>query len=119
MSELKLEGKLIKVFETNQISEKFKKREFVIETDEQYPQTVKFQLVQDSCKLIDNYKLGDMLNVYFNLRGRVWVNKNNEEVYFNTEQAWRIEKTGTTEEPNAFISADEVPEDVSADELPF
>jgi hypothetical protein len=49
MSELKLEGKLIKIFETNQISEKFKKREFVIETDEQYPQTVKFQLVQDSC----------------------------------------------------------------------
>jgi hypothetical protein len=47
------------------------------------------------------------------------MNKNNEEVYFNTEQAWRIEKTGTTEDPTAFVSAGEVPEDVDTNELPF
>ena len=119
MSELKLEGKLIKIFDTNEISEKFKKREFVIETDEKYPQMVKFQLVQDSCKLIDEYKIGDVLNVYFNLRGRVWMNRDNVEVYFNTEQAWRIEKTGTTEEPTAFVASGDMPEPLDENTLPF
>ncbi|MCX6183425.1 MAG: DUF3127 domain-containing protein [Bacteroidetes bacterium] len=74
------------------ISEKFKKREFVI-TDEssQYPQHVLFQLIQDKTSLIDQYKEGDEITVHFNLRGREWTSPTGEVKYFNSLEAWRIE----------------------------
>ena len=74
------------------ISEKFKKREFVI-TDEssQYPQHVLFQLIQDKTSLIDQYKEGDEITVHFNLRGREWASPSGEVKYFNSLEAWRIE----------------------------
>jgi hypothetical protein len=117
MSELKLEGKLIKIFDTNQISDSFKKREFVIETDDKYPQMVKFELTQDNCNILDKYNIGDTVNVYFNIRGREWMNKNNDVVYFVSLNAWRIEQIGTATVAPAAVS--EVIPDIGADELPF
>lgn len=83
-------------FETQQVSEKFKKREFVltIEPGSPYPQFVSFQLVQDKCNLIDGFNEGDELKVYFNLRGREWKSPQGDIRYFNTIDAWRIEKVG-------------------------
>ena len=78
--------------EEQQISDKFKKREFVItDNSSQYPQHVSFQLTQDKCGLIDSYKVGDELKVHFNLRGREWTSPKGEIKYFNTLEAWRIE----------------------------
>lgn len=81
-----IEGKTHKVFDTESKSEKFQAREFVIETDGQYPQYIKFQLTQDKCNLVDNIKEGDMIKVYFDLRGREW-----NEKYFTNLNAWRVE----------------------------
>lgn len=80
------EGKLHKVFDEEQKSDNFKAREFVVETDEKYPQFIKFQLVQDKCSLIDGHREGDQVNVSFDLRGREWNGK-----YFTNLQAWKIE----------------------------
>lgn len=80
------EGVLKKVFDVEQKSERFQAREFVIETEEQYPQFVKFQLVQDKCNLIDDHNEGDRLKVSFDLRGREWQGK-----YFTNLHAWKIE----------------------------
>jgi len=80
------EGVLKKVFDVEQKSERFQAREFVIETEEQYPQFVKFQLVQDKCNLIDEHNEGDRLKVSFDLRGREWNGK-----YFTNLHAWKIE----------------------------
>ena len=87
-----LTGKLKKIDPIVQVSEKFSKREFVI-TDEssQYPQDILFQSVQDKCTLLDAFKLGDVVQVSFNLRGREWTSPTNEVKYFNTLEAWRIE----------------------------
>lgn len=87
-----LTGKLKKIDPIVQVSEKFSKREFVI-TDEssQYPQDIIFQSVQDKCTLLDAFKLGDVVQVSFNLRGREWTSPTNEVKYFNTLEAWRIE----------------------------
>lgn len=78
--------------ETQQVTESFKKREFVI-TDEQsqYPQHIQFELTQDKCSLLDKYYAGDEIKVHFNLRGREWVDKEGRTRYFNSLQAWRIE----------------------------
>ena len=78
--------------EAQQVSEKFKKRDFVLtDNSSQYPQHISFQLTQDKCNLIDQYKVGDEIKVHFNLRGREWTSPQNEIKYFNTLEAWRIE----------------------------
>ncbi len=90
-------GKLYKKFATESKSEKFQTREFVIEVaDGNYPQLVKFQLVQDRCQILDNYNEGEEIKVHFDLRGREWQGK-----FFTTLNSWRIEHstgetTGTT-----------------------
>lgn len=89
-----LTGKLIVKNDTQVVSEKFSKREFVIETQDTYPQSIMFQLTQDKCALLDNAKVGDTLTVSYNLRGRGWTNPQGETKYFNTIEAWRIELSG-------------------------
>src|ERR1017187_2383438 len=108
-----------------QVSEKFKKREFVItDNSSQYPQFIQFQLTQDRCSLLDNYKLGDELKVYFNLRGREWKNPQGEVKYFNSLEAWRLE-AGAAQNSNSGASASvaenkAIPAlDAQSDDLPF
>ena len=91
---LDITGRLHKVFDTEQKTESFKAREFVIETQGEYPQFVKFQLTQDRCDLIENYKEGDGLKVHFDLRGREWQGK-----YFTNLNAWKIEAEGDMSRP--------------------
>ena len=84
-------GRLHEIFDEQQVSEKFRKREFVLEVqDGQYPEHIKFQMVQDKTSLIDPYKMGDEVKVTFNLRGRGF-NKNGQMLYFTNLEAWKIE----------------------------
>lgn len=81
--------------DTVQVSEKFSKREFVItDASSMYPQDILFQLTQDKCSLIDAVTVGDQVEVSFNLRGREWTSPQGEVKYFNTLEAWRVEKMG-------------------------
>ena len=91
---MKVSGILKVKMETQQVSDKFKKREFVltIDTTTPYPQNVLFQLTQDKCSLVDNFKVSEEITVYYNLRGREWNSPQGETKYFNTIEAWRIEK---------------------------
>jgi hypothetical protein len=88
----KLTGTLKVANATQVVSEKFSKREFVIETTDQYPQLVMFQLTQDKCELLNSYAPGNQLEVSFNLRGREWTSPAGEVKYFNTLEAWRLER---------------------------
>jgi len=86
---------IIKVkFDTNVVSERFKKRDFVltVEPGSPYPQHVTFQLVQDKVNMLDNFNVGDEVKVLFNLKGREWTSPQGEVKYFNTIDAWRLEK---------------------------
>lgn len=89
-----LTGKLIEKFDTQDVSEKFKKREFVVEFQDNpnlsFSESIKFQLTQDRCNLMDNYQVGQDLKVSFNLRGRRW-EKDGKVSYFTNLEAWRIE----------------------------
>lgn len=89
---MNIKGKLIKKFETQVVSDKFKKREFVLEISEnpQYPEHVKFELIQDKVSLLDSFNLGDQIDVSFNLKGRALVNQQGVKNYFNSLQAWKI-----------------------------
>jgi len=86
-----LKGELKVISETRQVSDKFKLREFVItDASGQYPQTIQFQSVQDRCEMLDTFNTGDMVEVFFNLRGREWTNPQGEVKVFNTLDAWKI-----------------------------
>ena len=86
-------GKLKLKYDTQKVSEKFSKRDFVLSTDlaTPYPQHVSFQVTGDKCALLDKFNEGDELTVQFNLRGREW-NGPQGIKYFNTLEAWRIDK---------------------------
>lgn len=90
---MNVKGKLVEKFDTQQISERLKKREFVLEVVESnpmYPEYIKFELIQDRTTLIDPFNIGDMLDVAFNLKGRPWTNPQGVKNYFNSLQAWKI-----------------------------
>ncbi len=116
-----VEGKLHKKYDTENKTDTFQAREFVIVVENgNYPQYVKFQLVQDRCSLMDNYNEGDMLKVHFDLRGREWNGK-----YFTNLNAWRVEAAqaaASAPAPEAadFPSVADAPsaEDIG-DDLPF
>jgi hypothetical protein len=91
----KLTGTVKVLNNTVQVSEKFSKREFVVtDTSSMYPQDIMFQSTQDKCSLLDAIQQGDQVEVSFNLRGREWTSPQGEVKYFNTLEAWRIEKVG-------------------------
>ena len=91
----KLTGTLKVIKDTVQITEKFSKREFVVsENSSMYPQDIIFQASQDKCSMLDGFSENDQIEVSFNLRGREWTSPQGEVKYFNTLDAWRIEKVG-------------------------
>jgi single-stranded DNA-binding protein len=89
---MEVTGKIKVVNPEQQVSASFKKRELVVATEEQYPQFISINFVQDKCDLLNNYNVGDAVKVSINLRGREWVNPQGETKYFNDIQGWRIEK---------------------------
>jgi len=68
----------------------FRKRELVITTEEQYPQSILVEFVQDKCDLLDKHQVGKNVKIGINLRGREWVNPQGETKYFNSIQGWNI-----------------------------
>lgn len=86
-------GKLHTIYDTKQVSERFSKREFVLELADnpKYPQTVLFQLTGDRCAQLDGMRQGDMVRVEFSLRGREWRSPAGEVKYFNSLDVWKVE----------------------------
>ncbi|MGB1114582.1 MAG: DUF3127 domain-containing protein [Flavobacteriaceae bacterium] len=104
----------------------FRKREVVVTTEEQYPQHILIEFIQDKCDLLNAYQVGQSVKIGINLRGREWVNPQGETKYFNSVQGWRIdaaEAAPSTEMPpmppaSAFEPADGDANEVE-DDLPF
>jgi len=106
---MEVSGKLHTVYETKQITERFQKREFVMEVNDnpKYPQTVLFQLTGDRCENLDSFKVGDEVRVEFSLRGREWTSPKGETKYFNSLDVWTIQ--GDSQRPGDVFSEDEPP----------
>ena len=85
-------GKVLEIMDTQQISDKFRKREIVLEyaTNPEYPEFVKFEFVQDRTDLLGNFTVGQEVQVWFDLKGRKWTDRQGEIRYFTTLQGWRI-----------------------------
>ena len=88
---MEVKGTIKVIFDTVQVSEKFKKRDVVITTSEQYPQDISIQFVQDKTSILDKYKVGQSVTVGINIQGREWTSPQGEVKYFNTLNGWRID----------------------------
>jgi translation initiation factor IF-3 len=100
----------------------FTKRELVVTTEDQYPQMIMIEFVQDKCDLLNKFKVGDNVKVSINLRGREWINPEGVAKYFNAIQGWRIEKLDASSSQESdqeeFQGATSISED-EPDDLPF
>ena len=106
----------------------FRKREVVITTEEQYPQPIMVEFVQDKTDLLDAFQVGQAVKISINLRGREWVSPQGETRYFNSIQGWRIESLQPVQAESAgmppvppaeaFAPADNLNEE-EHDDLPF
>lgn len=131
-------GRLVEKYETQQVSDRFQKREFVLEikstgaTGYEFVDFIKFQSTQDKCSLLDQVNVDDTIKVSFNLRGRKW-EKDGQVSYFTNLEAWRIEKLSNESgqpandisiedsEPNSDAPFPTTPpeDDSGFDDLPF
>jgi hypothetical protein len=125
---MEVQGKIKMIDETKTFGNNgFRKREVVITTEEQYPQHILVEFVQDKCDLLDKHKVGETVKISINLRGREWTNPQGEVKYFNSVQGWRIESLQPDQDGNgippvppmdAFEPAEELNEE-DHDDLPF
>ena len=88
------------ISETQNITDTFSKREFVVTTQEEYKQYILLQVVKDKCSILDNYKVGQEVKVHLNIKGRLWNNPEGVEKCFNTLECWRIEKSNESPQPH-------------------
>lgn len=99
---MEISGKIKMIDTTKEVGTAgFKKRDFVITTDSEYPQHIIMQFVKEKCDVLDGYKVGDAVTVGININGRIWVNPQGEDVYFNTISAWKINKQDTSQQSPA------------------
>jgi len=120
MSNLSANGRLHVKSEAVQITDKFRKREFVVEigADSKYPQFVQFQLTGDRCDLLDRAEVGEDVEIEFSLRGREWQPPNGDPVrYFNSLDVWTVRITGAQKAPEKPAPTPQAPADDS--EIPF
>ena len=95
-----VKGKILEIFDTQDVTNTFRKREFILEYAEnpQYPEFLKFELIQEKCDLLNNFSAGQEVNVFFNLKGRKWTDPKGGIKYFNSLQAWRLQPAEEAQE---------------------
>lgn len=115
---MELTGKIKVLEDTVNVSPEFRKRSVVITTEEQYPQQISVEFIQDKCEVLNGYNVGDHVTIGINLKGREWTNKEGVVKYFNTIQGWRIEGSEAKTEPTNPVPP--APTSVQQpDDLPF
>ena len=125
---MEVQGSIKVIGEVQEISATFKKRELVVSTDEQYPQTLSIEFIQDKTDLLNKFEIGQNIKVGINLRGREWENPQSKEIkYFNSIQGWRIELLENSDSDNDLPPLDNLSpfepasetNDEDLDDLPF
>jgi len=119
---MEVQGKVIQIGDTEVFGTKgFKKRQIVIQTDAQYPQTIPIDFTQDKCSVLDGYSVGEFVSVAININGSEWKGK-----YYVNLNGWKINKGEKEKSSNSFMpdreginAMMENAEQEQEDDLPF
>lgn len=124
-------GTIQKITPVQDVTATFKKRELVIRTEEQYPQPIMFEFVQDKATELEGYNEGEKVRVSFDIRGREWTSPQGEVKYFNSLRGWRIQRDSAAQPapagaaatqaapPNFAVPPADFKVDEADDDLPF
>lgn len=119
-------GRLHVIGETQKVSDRFSKREFVVEIADnpKYPQLVMFQLTGDRCAQLDTFGVGEQVTIEFSLRGREWRSPSGEVKYFNSLDAWKVYPIGAGRSAQAApssraVTAEQPSNDTGDSDIPF
>ena len=96
---MEITGTIKHINDTEVISDKYKKRTFVITTTDKYPQDIQFQASQDKVDMLNGFKAGQSVTVSFNIRGREYNGK-----YYNSLDAWKVSFAQATPEPTQSLN---------------
>jgi hypothetical protein len=119
-----ISGRITEIYPTQQVTDKFKKREFILEVKEtnntgfEFIEYIKFQAVQDKTGLLDGLNINDQVKVSFNLRGRKW-EKDGQTSYFTNLDAWKIENESTSINPDTPVMQKSDPQVPDSNDAPF
>lgn len=128
---MELQGTIKKITDIQTFASGFQKREMILLTEEQYPQPISIEFLQDKADLVNNFREGEKVKVSINIRGREWTSPQNEVKYFNSIVGWRIEKleSNNFDEPTVAATSQNAPSNSSSsqsdvfadddDDLPF
>lgn len=126
---MELQGTVKKVTDLQTFNSGFQKRELILMTEEQYPQPISIEFLQDKADLASQFAEGERVKVHINIRGREWTSPDNVVKYFNSIVGWRVEKLDdnaaaepTSVAPSSTPAASANATDVFAedeDDLPF
>ncbi len=109
-----IKGTISRIFEAKQISDKFRKRIFVVDVaDGKYSQVLQIELANDKCSLIDGMNEGDEVSASVNIKGREWKSPSGEVKYFVSLEAWKVERTSAARPASTTSGASDT------DVLPF
>lgn len=122
--DFQLTGTVHEIYPTEQKTDKFRSREFVLKVSKEIGEReiidyVKFQTTQDKCEVLDKYKVGSTVTAHFNIRGREW-EKGGKKSYFTNLDAWRIEGVANengTQQTKSTLDTHNAPENFG--DLPF
>ena len=98
---MEITGTVKKILDMQQVSPTFRKREIVVQTDEQYPQPILIEFTQDRSDLLNRVQEGQKVTVSINIRGREWTGREGETRYYVSIQGWRIQNAETQNTPPA------------------
>lgn len=116
-----IQGKVLEVLDTVHVSEKFRKRDLILEyaDNPEYPETLKIEAHNDKCEKLDELRPGDDVTVSVNLRGRKWTDKNGKDSYFNTIALWKFQVNQTVAGEPVPTAQGIAEEESDGSELPF
>lgn len=122
---MEIRGKLHEIGVSVQVTDSLKKREFILEYIEnpQYPEYLKFELINEKVNLLNDLKAGQTVEVYFNLRGRPFTDKSGKKGYFNSMLCWRIKpdlsQVDNSEKESGITISPSESSEPEEDDLPF
>nr|DAR48898.1 MAG TPA: Single-strand binding protein, single stranded DNA-binding protein.3A [Caudoviricetes sp.] len=114
---MELQGTIRRIGNIETFAGGFQKRELVLLTDEQYPQPISIEFLQDKTMLLDQVKEGDKVKIGINIRGREWTSPDGQVKYFNSITGWRLDKIGAGAKQEAKPAEDK--NGFEEEELPF